>query len=819
VRLDELSEEELKHEQHVSEQLKIARVYKDEKSVKEIFWDYEKKHFRVNVERYRQTFTVDIKPDHQLNITSVSCSCGGGSRLCVHALTAFLQMNEYDTASWLTNREAEYKKPVTGGLSRRETEQTARVLQSFESLFIPGQEYETTEGREELTVQYAVKLYPSYYERVPGTIEVELKIGVGKLYIVKDIRELLEAIDNGEALRFTKLFTYHPADHTFKERDSAMLDRIRELMDVQTMHSTFYERNKETRRSFEIPSPYALEFLKDLSQMNTIVDDQVREHSSVHMEKLSKPFEFSVRKAENEEGLYQLYWSKAHELLYFGAAAKLCFYKGVFYYTSGEKLRILHTLYYTLAMEDEAKLSFTDDHLEQLASVLLPQLREVGKVEMDEAIEASIDMPPLKPKLKLQHEGRKMTASVVFQYGEKTIDPFKEEPLKTETVLVRDMKQEYRLLALIEEAPFKYNGEDLFLDSLADILYFMSSWLPVLSESFEVYAPKSLQELLYEPDMEPQLEASVAPEGGWMDISFDFEGISDSEVTEVMKALVRRENFYQLDSGAYVPLQGEAFQGVRSLVEDLDMKESDMKEEMQIPLYKAFQLDDADFVPVKKSAEFKQLLTRLLEPEEHDFELPDDIDASLRDYQKRGYQWMTSLDYYGFGGILADDMGLGKTLQTITFLAGKKARQSVKDPVLIICPSSVIYNWQKEIERFAPNLSSVIVTGSKAERDAQFAGIDQYDICITSYPVLRRDEEMYAAKRFSTLILDEAQYVKNSITKTAKAVRSIESGTSFALSGTPIENSLEELYSIFRIVLPGVFPKREIFRNMQEAEC
>ncbi|SDN75103.1 DEAD/DEAH box helicase [Alkalicoccus daliensis] len=816
MRLDELSERELMQDLHAAEQIKIARVYKDEGSVKELLWDFEKKHFRVYVERYNQRFMVDIEPDLQLNIVNTSCSCGRGDKKCVHVLSALLQMGEYNIVAWLMERDDSFQLAPQGLLSRRETDRMNQILHSFESLYIPDQAYEPAEGKEILQVQYVVKLYPSYYENIPGSLEIELKIGPGRFYIVKDVLEFLYALETGESLRFTKLFTYHPADHVFAEKDMAMLQRIKELMEVQMMHSAYFQNKSEAKRSFEIPAAYQVSFLEQLSELNTIIDDQVRQFETVEIQTMEKPFTFMVTR--EQEKLYQLHWPEAHELIYLGPASKFCFYKGKFFCTEGEKLRILHTLYYTLALEEASKLSFSEEHMESLASVLLPQLKEVGQVEMDEAIETNIDMTPLKPKLYLEHENNRVTGKVIFQYGEKEINPFASENISGEKVLVRDMKQEYRLMALIEEAPFKFNGEELFLDTFAEILYFMSSWLPVLSRSFEVYAPQSLQEIVYEPAREPQLEVNVSSEGGWMDVAFDFEGISENEVTNMMKALTRKEDYFQLDSGAFVPLQGKAFEGVRSLVEELELKERDITEDMQLPLYRAFQLEESAAVNLRKSTEFKQLLTRLLEPEEQDFAMPEGIEADLRDYQKTGYQWMTSLDYYGFGGILADDMGLGKTLQTITFLAGKLQRQQVKHPALIICPSSVIYNWKKEIERFAPGLSSIIITGSKAERDKQFEEMHHYDICITSYPVIRRDEALYNSRRFSTLILDEAQYVKNASTKTAKAVRAIESGTSYALSGTPIENSLEELYSIFRIVLPGMFPQKEKFRNMPEQE-
>ncbi len=203
----------------------------------------------------------------------------------------------------------------------------------------------------------------------------------------------------------------------------------------------------------------------------------------------------------------------------------------------------------------------------------------------------------------------------------------------------------------------------------------------------------------------------------------------------------------------------------------------------------------------------------------------------MRDYQKEGFQWLKTLGSYRFGGILADDMGLGKTLQSIAYLLSEARGQAARKPALIVAPASLVYNWEQEFRRFAPSLKVEVALGARKERsemllrmadsetDAQeggeeAAGESDADVIITSYPSLRKDIRIYREMAFSTLILDEAQAIKNASTQTAQAVREITAGCRFALTGTPIENSVDELWSIFDAVFPGLFSGLKNFRGL-----
>ena len=199
---------------------------------------------------------------------------------------------------------------------------------------------------------------------------------------------------------------------------------------------------------------------------------------------------------------------------------------------------------------------------------------------------------------------------------------------------------------------------------------------------------------------------------------------------------------------------------------------------------------------------------------ESDYALPEGMETVLRPYQKTGFQWLKTLESYGFGGILADEMGLGKTVQTISVLLHYHRNAEEKKPSLIIAPTTLTYNWLSELNRFAPELDVMLITGgqsARADQIAQITGPHAPDVVITSYPLIRRDVLLMQEIPFRFAILDEAQQVKNAQSVGAQAVKQLTAETRIALTGTPMENHAGELWSLFDFVLPGYLPRYNEF--------
>lgn len=238
---------------------------------------------------------------------------------------------------------------------------------------------------------------------------------------------------------------------------------------------------------------------------------------------------------------------------------------------------------------------------------------------------------------------------------------------------------------------------------------------------------------------------------------------------------------------------------------------------LEMDVYRAFSLDNkaetSNYLVYDRSTVFKEIIDNFKDIAKQSYPLTPNYQEILRDYQKFGYQWLQSISSYGFGGILADDMGLGKTLQMIVLL---DQNRDDKKTSLVVCPSSLLLNWQDEIHKFSNSLSCTCIHGSLKRRKEAIRKFNEVDVLITTYDYMRRDANLYDGYQFENIILDEAQYIKNPKTKNAITVKSLKAKHRFALTGTPIENSLAELWSIFDFLMPEYLYSYHYFKTNYE---
>jgi SNF2 family DNA or RNA helicase len=342
--------------------------------------------------------------------------------------------------------------------------------------------------------------------------------------------------------------------------------------------------------------------------------------------------------------------------------------------------------------------------------------------------------------------------------------------------------------------------------------------LPQLHKWTEVYATPEVERLLEAPPKPPKVLVDLNPGTDWLEVRFDMEGIEEEEIAEILRHLREKKKYYKLPGGAYVSLEDENYAAIASMLEDMDIGSRDLDSaRMLVPVMRGLRfLDPEEASPgVRLGQRFRELIDHIRNPESLEFPVPPQLSPILRDYQKYGYQWMKTLAHYHFGGILADDMGLGKTIQSIAFLLSELPRiREAGSPALIVCPASLTFNWLNELKKFAPDIHAVVMEGSKEARGGILEDLSGVDVLITSYPLLRRDAEAFADLEFSILILDEAQAIKNHATQTAQSVKEIRARHRFALTGTPVENRLEELWSIFDAVFPELFLSRRRFLEL-----
>ncbi|MFQ6897063.1 MAG: DEAD/DEAH box helicase, partial [Turicibacter sp.] len=305
----------------------------------------------------------------------------------------------------------------------------------------------------------------------------------------------------------------------------------------------------------------------------------------------------------------------------------------------------------------------------------------------------------------------------------------------------------------------------------------------------------------------------------WLSLNFEDLEFGPSEYKKILASYRQNKKYFRLKDGSFLNLKNEYVDTLASFVDDLNLNDAQLdEEEVLIPKYRALYLDQltkiSQSLHVERDVSFKSMVREFKQVEDADFTVPVNLQKTLRRYQKTGYRWLKTLSKYQMGGILADDMGLGKTLQVISVLLSEKGQSNKSS--LIVAPSSLIYNWESEIHKFAPGLTTMIIHGDPATRRQLIQDSSNVDIVITSYDLIRRDVESYHSQSFRYCILDEAHYIKNHTTLSAKAVKKVNSEIRFALTGTPIENSLSDLWSIFDFILPGYFGTYAQFRKKYE---
>ncbi|MBR3120346.1 DEAD/DEAH box helicase [Oceanobacillus profundus] len=644
-------------------------------------------------------------------------------------------------------------------------------------------------------------------------LQIELRTGEKHCYVVKDAYQFLVNILQGNEYYFTKKFIFHPDTHYFLQKDLELFEMLFAIKRNEEMYQGYsrfhYEGNSGDKRYIAIPPLTAKELLEKLSERDFTVETQQKSFQHIGVEKDTLPFRFSLTKSNQNDLLMKM--SDATDAMYF-PYYEMIFHEGVFYYPTKDQVQVLEEV--TKFGMDELQLPIPKEQADVFLSEVLPSLKKIGGVEVSESITEEIIQVPLRAKLYLEVKGDWIIGKLEYHYGDQLIDPFNGRK-DNDRLIIREVEKEQQIMQLIEQANFHYNGKELYIEAdeeeLYDFLYYI---LPRLDKEVELFFTSEIRGMIIENELSPSTSVRLEGTSNLLEIGFDINGVNDSEINQILNAVIEKKRYYRLGSGELLSLEGEEFTSIKRLFDEMQIHKNDLLNgHVQMPVYRGTQLDE--LIDTKKNYDpsFRHLLHQLKSPEEQVYELPEQLQASLRNYQMTGFRWFKSLSNYHLGGILADDMGLGKTLQSIAYIASEKEQKGA-EPNLIIAPSSVVYNWKNEFEKFAPHLSVVVLTGSPEERQQLIEASIGTDVWITSYATLRQDIEIYREFSFQSMILDEAQYIKNYATKTSQAIREIKAARRFALSGTPIENSIDELWAIFQVVLPGLMPNQRSFKQL-----
>lgn len=675
------------------------------------------------------------------------------------------------------------------------------------------------ETRERLSVQYTIKTVSYGFHK--QMLALEMKLGPKRLYIVQQVKQFLSRLARKEPYIFSKHFTYDPEKHCFLPQDYAVLSA---LIDLELQEEMYLEslggypgigRAKSRDRLLLLP-PLAWEKIAPLLAGSSDVRiEHAEETYHFSLPNPALPLNFEISKQTDHSG-FQLEIPGLQQMTVL-TAYSMVLYQGQLYKVPKESIHQLTGLRDKLSHTEAPVVKIAAEQMGPYMEKVVPGLMRLGRVHLTEDVTNQMVQVPLKARLYLDRVRDKLLAGLEFQYGDIVINPLDEkEHIPAGRIMIRDKAQEEQILRLMETSDFARTEAGYFLedeDAEFDFLYYT---MPQLEHLVDVYATSAVKVRVVTVPPVPIIRVHVDERTDWLEFKFDIKGISEGEIKEVLTSVEAKRKYHRLRDGALLPLTSSEFQQMVQLMNEMGFRKGDLsKGEGRLPVYRGLSLMDRQSEQIELSSATHQFLENLNHPEKMNVPVPAALHAELRDYQKTGYRWMKMLASYQFGGILADDMGLGKTLQSITFILSEvESIRKHNMPALIVCPASLVYNWHNELKKFAPDLRTVIADGSKEERGEAIRQMEQMDVVITSYPLLRRDSHFYDKKQFHILILDEAQAFKNHSTQTAHAVKHISAKHRFALTGTPIENNQEELWSIYDAVFPELFSGRKAFQEL-----
>ncbi|MDU2994115.1 MAG: SNF2-related protein [Clostridium sp.] len=609
-----------------------------------------------------------------------------------------------------------------------------------------------------------------------NTYKCEFRIGESTTNLITSLKDFLEK----DTIIFNDLFTYHSRRDFFSEEDTKIIEFLKS------------HKEKISDRFLNLKGKDLREFLSLLNERKISFNyDFITYESKVKKENV--PLSLTIRADKDS---FILRSQKKFPILLSNTGDVMFYDRDI--YLPRKKAMETYLPYHKLFIKNN-EIKY-EKNLKALNN-LLSDLKSITKnVVLDDGTRGFLrDIS--KPTFRIYKVGKEIYCNVKIDYCGYIIDLIKD---KNDKSFLRDFKKENLIDIKLEKVGFIKRERDYFYIGNGEF-DLLTTGVKLLRPIGKVQFSKELEDIqILDSSF---INSSIVEFDNFYRLNYEVGDFTVEELSSAIAFMKKGERFFESkdryldleDPGVceFLNLIGELSEDKLSLEIDIDKNKS---------LYLQEKLRVLDFI--KGGDVLQKIVQKLVNNDFKRSVTPKSFNGILRKYQKEGFKWLNELSELGFGGILADDMGLGKTIQVITFVLSKRSKKT-----LIITPTSVLYNWKDEFERFAPNVRVGLVHGTKAQRDRMLSEIKKYDVLITTYGTLKNDENEYEKLQFDYCIIDEGQNIKNPTSKTTLSVKKINSKCNFALTGTPIENNLMELWSIFDFVMPGFLFTKERFKG------
>lgn len=633
-------------------------------------------------------------------------------------------------------------------------------------------------------------------------ITAQFKIGTenmksSKLYALKDIYAFLTAFYNEISLPYGKDFVFNIKEQKLKPKDKKVIKFI-EMLKEMDMSKSIYKRLDEkliNGKNLVIPKALLREFLIIISKHRVYLGEGFYSRqieTEIILDKIPIPMSLKTLgdmiKLEALRGVPKPLNDNDDVFLY----------DTLIYIPPEEQLENLSP--YIEVFTHGNSIFFTKEEEYRVLKELIPSMQKVtSNIELSKDLSEKIVIAEPKFKFYFDKKDDNITLSLKISYDKYEFDYFEGY---FEKVIYRDTLKEENVIKELYKLGFEnVNNNFLFLKDDDYIFQFFKKDILNLQKLGEVYYSesftgiKSISKGSFKGDIRKG-------KYDYFELNFAIKDLEDEEILSILNAFRDNKKYYKLKTGEFLDLEEIELKKFLKLLESLEGENKIEENKVSFPkskgIYLEAYLEEEKMKNFRGRKELKSLKNMLLNLDNINFNIPKNLNGVLRNYQEKGFKWLNTLDYLGFGGILGDEMGLGKTFQTIAFLLSKEDSKS-----LIVAPTSLVFNWYSEFKKFAPSLKVVMVNKSPSEREEIIKDYKKYDILITTYNLVKRDLESYKKIFFDYVILDEAQNIKNPSSQNSKSVKELKSKNRFALTGTPIENSLMELWSIFDFIMPN----------------
>lgn len=743
-------------------------TFKDSKETKGTYSTLKVFNFEVDSETKPTYYDVSIVIEDNKEIVKTICDCKEyrNFQSCKHIGAVFV--NYYETL---------FKGSIIN---------VHKITEDILNKFMPD---ENTLIKKELQVELIINVtekesYYYYYGRTYTDFNIKIMIGEDKLYTLGNHATAFKvAYENQEGeVYFGKNFTYIPEKYYLSSNSKTIIESYLDVCEGSYNRNIFAKDFKT--------------FLNKIKNTNFIINNY-------KIDGIKEGFPISSNLIKNNES-YELDFDLENIEVLIKNDYEYILYKGNLYHLRKLEQELINDL-----IENKLdKLIISKEKVDAFTKGLLKIVRKNLKID---ASVTDITLPKeISTKLYFDLRSSYILVDALFKYDEKEVNYFD----KSNTIL-RDIDYETKVINDILKYGFEIDNNKIILKDIEKEVEFLENGLENLATKYEIFTTEKFKGINIKKKTSVTSMFGIGQDN-ILSYTFSLGDINSNELVNIFEEIKNKKKYYRLKNGDILNLEDESLKELSDLKDDLELSDAEIiAGHGAILKYRAIYLDslkNTKYNIIKTDNLFDNFIDKFYKFKDINLTLPKDELKILRDYQLTGVKWLYTLAKTGFGGILADEMGLGKTIQVIYYIK-QMLKDNENNKFLIVVPTSLAYNWDHEFDSFGSNIKRKICVGNKDKRTKILSDLNDTNVIITTYGLLREDEELYNNLNFNTMVIDEAQNIKNNMAGITKVVKKINAETKFALTGTPLENSILELWSIFDFIMPGYLASLTKFQS------